>query len=131
MYGAVKLAVCNSTSKIFPGMKDHSMETKMFDIEHFNHLNYIKKEPLTGSMKGMRYMLRKKTEGEENFMEGIVWPEPYCYAKTPEEKKTRKRFTLDAEGLAEAVDWLNEEWDRGKNLRKTGESYAGITEYTI
>lgn len=86
------------------------MEQKMLNIEQFHHLNYIKKEPLTGSIKGMRYMLRKKTEGEEDFMEGIVWPEPFCYAKTPEEKKIRKRFALSAEGLAEAVEWLNEEY---------------------
>lgn len=32
----------------------------MIEAEHFNHLNYIKKEPLSGSMDGMRYMLMKK-----------------------------------------------------------------------
>lgn len=80
----------------------------VIDAEHFNHLNYIKKEPLTGSMNGMRYMLKKRTEGEESYMEGIVWPEPLGYAKTPEDQKTRERFTLDAEGMAAAVDWLNE-----------------------
>lgn len=80
----------------------------MIDAEHFNHLNYIKKEPLTGSMDGMRYMLIKKSEGEESYMEGIVWPEPLGYAKTPEERKTRKRFSLDTTGVAEAVAWLNE-----------------------
>lgn len=80
----------------------------MIDAEHFNHLNYIKKEPLTGSMDGMRYMLRKKADGEASCMEGIVWPEPFGYAKTPEEQKSRKRFTLDAAGVAQAVGWLNE-----------------------
>lgn len=83
----------------------------MLDISHFNHLNYIKKEPLTGSMNGMRYLLTKKTEGEESCMLGVVWPEPYCYAKTPKEQKKEKRFSLDAEGLAAAVDWLNEEYE--------------------
>lgn len=80
----------------------------MIDAAHFNHLNYIKKEPLSGSMGGMRYMLMKKAEGAESSMEGIVWPEPLGYAKTPEGKKTRKRFTLDEAGLAEAAAWLNE-----------------------
>ena len=79
----------------------------MIEAEHFKHLNYIKKEPLSGSMDGMRYMLMKKTEGEETYMEGIVWPEPLGYARTPEEKKTRKRFSLDAPGIAEAIEWLN------------------------
>lgn len=80
----------------------------MIDAEHFHHLNYIKKEPLTGSISGMRYLLQKKTEKEESRMEGVVWPEPLGYAKTPEDKKTRKRFSLDEEGLQEAVKWLNE-----------------------
>lgn len=84
----------------------------MIDPEHFNHLNYIKKEPLTGSMDGMRYMLKKKSEGEDSYMEGIVWPEPLGYAKTPEEKKTRRRFTLDAAGVADAVGWLNEMYQK-------------------
>lgn len=80
----------------------------MIEAEHFKHLNYIKKEPLSGSMDGMRYMLMKKADGEENCMEGVVWPEPLGYAKTPEEQKTRKRFTLDVSGMAEAIEWLNE-----------------------
>lgn len=93
-------------------LKKENNGRNMIDAEHFNHLNYIKKEPLTGSMDGMRYMLRKKAEGEESFMEGIVWPEPLCYAKTPEEKKTRRRFMLDAAGMAEAVEWLNEMYQK-------------------
>lgn len=84
----------------------------MIEAEHFKHLNYIKKEPLSGSMDGMRYMLMKKTEGEETYMEGIVWLEPLGYAKTPEEQKTRKRFSLDASGIAEAIAWLNEMYQK-------------------
>ncbi len=80
----------------------------MIEAEHFKHLNYIKKEPLSGSMDGMRYMLMNKADGEENYMEGVVWPEPLGYAKTPEEQKTRRRFTLDVSGMAEAIEWLNE-----------------------
>ena len=57
-------------------------------------------------------MLMKKTEGEETYMEGIVWPEPLGYAKTPEEQKTRKRFSLDASGIAEAIAWLNEMYQK-------------------
>ena len=33
--------------------------------------NYIKKEEYTGSMEGMRYMLRKK-EGEEVRLEAVI-----------------------------------------------------------
>ena len=34
--------------------------------------NYIKKEEYTGSMEGMRYMLRKK-EGEEVRLEAVIY----------------------------------------------------------
>lgn len=84
----------------------------MLDKEIFHPLNYIKKEEYSGSMDGMRYMLRKGTEGEKVYMEGIVWPEPLGYAKTPEEEKTRRRFSLDSEGMAEAAAWLNEMYSR-------------------
>ena len=84
----------------------------MIEKDKFHVLNYVKKEEYTGSMDGMRYMLMKKTEGEETYMEGIVWPEPLGYAKTPEEQKTRKRFSLDASGIAEAIAWLNEMYQK-------------------
>ena len=32
----------------------------MIDYDHFHVLNYVKKEEYTGSMNGMRYMLKKK-----------------------------------------------------------------------
>lgn len=92
----------------------------MFDIEHFNHLNYIKKEPLSGSKDGMRYLFMKKKEGDDTYMLGVIWPEPYGYAKTPQEQKIEKRFTLDHDGLVDAVAWLNEhchEYIRYKGLK--------------
>lgn len=92
---------------------------KMFDVEKFNHLNYIKKEPFSGSYQGMRYLLESKKEmveeKEVKYMLATVWPEPFGYSKTPEEKKTRKRFTLDSAGMAEVVSWLNEQYE---NYRK-------------
>ena len=84
----------------------------MFDVEHFNHLNYIKKEPLSGSQNGLRYMFMKKKEGDDVYMLGVVWPEPFGYAKTPKEQKTEKRFTLDQDGIVDAVAWLNEQYER-------------------
>lgn len=87
----------------------------MFDAEHFNNLNYIKKEPLSGSYKGMRYLLEAKKEiveeEEHKYMVGTVWPEPFGYFKTPDDQKTVKRFSLDADGIADAVAWLNEQYE--------------------
>lgn len=78
----------------------------VIEYEHFHVLNYVKKEEYTGSMDGMRYMLKKK----EDNLEVIIWPEPYGYAKTPEEKKMRKEFAFSEDGLQEAVRFLNEQW---------------------
>lgn len=87
----------------------------MIDEEHFHILNYVKKEEYTGSMEGMRYMLKKKTvseeEGEKTFLEVIIWPEPYGYAKTEEDRKQRKNFEFSEEGLKEAVRYLNSQFE--------------------
>lgn len=84
----------------------------MIEYEHFHVLNYVKKEEYTGSMDGMRYMLKKKDDN----LEVIIWPEPYNYAKTPEEKKQRMKFEFSEEGLQKAVVYLNEQWTSQKPL---------------
>lgn len=81
----------------------------MIDKDKFHVLNYVKKEEYTGSTEGMRYMLKKKAAGEETMLEVIIWPEPYGYAKTPEQRKQHKEFLFSQEGLEEAVDWMNEQ----------------------
>lgn len=84
------------------------------------HLGFIKKEPQTGSHKGIRYMLCKKTmelEGQteedkktEDVINVCVWPEPNCYEQTSEELKTYRTFPLTEEGCDEAVIWINKKW---------------------
>lgn len=88
----------------------------MIDKERFHVLNYVKKEEYTGSMDGMRYMLKKKVQGDETKLEVIIWPEPFCYAKTEEEKKQRITFAFTPEGVSEAGDWLNEQYLAQKPL---------------
>ena len=77
--------------------------------------NYVKKEEYTGSMNGMRYMLKKKVvprdDQEETCLEVIIWPEPYGYARTEEEKKLRKDFPFSEDGLKEAVVYLNQQFE--------------------
>lgn len=88
----------------------------MIEKEKFHVLNYVKKEEYSASMDGMRYMLRKKETEEGAKLEVIIWPEPYCYAKTEEEKKQRRDFPFSAEGVGEAADWLNEQYVQQKPL---------------
>ena len=75
-------------------------------------VNYIKKEPFSGGYKGMRYQLVKSGDG----MEVTIWPEPYNYFHTPDEKKQRKEFPLTLEGRDEAVAWMNEQYEVQKPL---------------
>lgn len=84
----------------------------MIKAEEFNYLNYIKKEELIGSDTGMRYMLKKNGDS----IVVTIWPEPYCYAKTPESKKIRKEVPLTTEGVEEARVWINDQHDKMKEL---------------
>ena len=88
----------------------------MIEKENFNVLNYIKKEEYTGSMEGMRFMLKKKDYEDGPKLETIIWPEPYCYAKTEEEKKRRKEFDFTSDGVGEAADWLNGQYEEDKAI---------------
>lgn len=88
----------------------------MIDKEKFHVFNYVKKDQYTASMDGMRYMLKKTEKEEGSVLEVIIWPEPYCYAKTLEENKQRTEFPFTAEGVEQAADWLNEQYVQQKAL---------------
>ena len=88
----------------------------MIDKDNFHVFNYIKKEEYTASMSGMRYMLRKKETEDGTVLEVVIWPEPYCYAKTEEAKMQLMDFTFSQEGVMEAADWLNEQYEVQKAL---------------
>lgn len=88
----------------------------MINKETFHVFNYVKKEEYTASMDGMRYMLKKKDTEEEPLLEVIIWPQPYGYAKTPEEKKQRTTFEFSPTGVEMAADWLNEQYELQRPL---------------
>ncbi len=72
-------------------------------------LNYLKKEAYSGSGDGIRFMLKKGAapEGEGEVLELWIWPEPLCFEKTAEEKRSQKLFSFDQEGLDAAVDMIS------------------------
>ena len=79
----------------------------MIDKSTFHPLNYIKKEEYSGSMDGMRYMLKRVKSGEEDKIRVTIWPEPFGINKTPEEEKQSVEVALSEDGVNEAADWLN------------------------
>lgn len=76
----------------------------------FMPLAYFKKEAYTAGFKGMRYKVHKKKTEEGEILEAVIWPEPFCCNKTPEEKKQYQQFPFSKEGIEACVDWLNEQY---------------------
>lgn len=87
----------------------------MIDKQTFHPLNYIKKEEYSGSMDGMRYLLKRDKDGEEDAIRVTVWSEPLGIYKTPQEKQTSILVPLTAEGVEQAADWLNEQYETRKD----------------
>lgn len=44
-----------------------------------------------------------------------IWPEPYCFEKTADEKKVSKQFEFSEEGKISAIQWMNEEYEKRKD----------------
>ncbi|MDE5598451.1 MAG: hypothetical protein K2J04_11565, partial [Lachnospiraceae bacterium] len=75
----------------------------MINKETFHPLNYIKKEEYSGSMDGMRYMLKRVKSGEEDKIKVTIWPEPFGIHRTPEEEKESIEVALSEAGVDEAA----------------------------
>lgn len=74
------------------------------------HLNYIKKEPQSGSCCGMRYLFAKGKNEKGDCLDVTIWPEPFCFIKTPADQKDTCQFPLTQEGVEDGVNWLNEQY---------------------
>ena len=96
----------------------------MIDLHGQISVGFLKKSRFTGSFRGMRYLLQKaermvesteegQEEKKETVLEAVIWPEPYSYESTEEDKKHGRDFPFGEDGLWKAVDWLNEEFEKG------------------
>ena len=82
-----------------------------YDVSSF----YNKKAVLKCSFKGMRYQVEGISKGEdEKVLLADVWPEPFCYEKTPEKFHTIKEFEYSEKGLDEVYDWICSQYDSRK-----------------
>lgn len=82
----------------------------MIELHGQISMAFLKKSRFTGSYQGMRYLLQKaertKEQGSqeqedktETVLEAVIWPEPFHYEKTEEEKKHKKDFPFHEDGL--------------------------------
>lgn len=83
---------------------------------------FLKKRAFKGSCGGMNYWLQKEEMDGETKLEAVIWPGPFIYEKTPEEKKERNYFEFSNDGIDAAVTWMNEQfaahpdrWEEAKN----------------
>lgn len=83
----------------------------MINLDGMISIPYLKKTTFTGSHRGMNFMIRKQSGDDGDKMQAIVWPGPYIFSVTEDEKKTFRDFEFSREGLKEAIEWLNEYYE--------------------
>lgn len=95
----------------------------LYDVKSF----YNKKAVLKASYEGMRYQVEqisKEEDGEEEkYLKATVWPEPFCYEKTKDEKKEETFFPYTEEGLDQVYDWLCQKYDQEKDRWEHSRDY--------
>lgn len=76
-------------------------------------LNFYKSSPFTGSDGNLRYRIEKVelpiegSEDTETKLQATVWPGPFAFANTADEKKTTYVAAFSEDGLQDITDWIN------------------------
>jgi len=106
----------------------------MIDKDSFMPLNFFKKTDYFGSLSGLRYRIGKaavpytdeeraackkegKALGEDDLktvLRATIWEGPFCYGKHDEKTEYHEDFPFTAEGIDLAADWINGEYETGK-----------------
>lgn len=71
----------------------------------------LKKGGFTGSYKGMRFFVKSFEKGK---ITAFIYPEPYSFDKTPDDKKQSQDFEYTSEGVDECIEWLNRMYEDNK-----------------
>lgn len=70
---------------------------------------------------GMRYMIKPVIEKNPDHskkgvsLEAYIWPEPFCFEKTDEDKIMHRSFGFSEEELDKVYDWLCESYEKYKD----------------
>jgi hypothetical protein len=97
------------------------MEQKINEKDFYGINYYEYGKPFLGSYKGMRYKLARNPlenvffkspeEKANGTLLAVVWPEPFSFDVTPDDKKVSCEFPFSDEGRRAAVDWINEQYE--------------------
>ena len=74
----------------------------------------LKKGPFSGSHRGMRYLFRGDDGKASTTFTVFIYPEPWCFEQTPDNEKESAVFPLTGEGMDQAISWLFEKYETGK-----------------
>ena len=91
-------------------------------------VNGLKKEPFSGSHRGMRYLFQGDDGKSSTTFTVFIYPEPWCFEQTPDEKKESAVFPLTEEGMDQAVAWL---WERNDADRERWSDAEKEMMYTV
>lgn len=81
----------------------------MIRREDILSMEYLKKTEFTGCHQGMRYRLEGvKREEDKKVLLCTVWPEPFNFFSTPDDKKESAEFLFEEDGIVDAVSWMND-----------------------
>jgi hypothetical protein len=84
----------------------------MLDTECILSLNFLAYKGIqTGDHHGMRYRMIRAGEEPDFRIDAWVWPEPFSFEFTPEEKKTQASFPFSEEGRLSAIHWMQEQYE--------------------
>lgn len=75
--------------------------------------DFYKKEKFSGSFRGMRYRIEKKTDGEVKSFLVTSWPGPYNYVSTEDALKTCREFPFEEGQLQDITNYLNQVYENG------------------
>ena len=104
------------------GESEHSDEKEVIHASDlYGYTHYLYGEAFLGSYGGMRYRVAREPlkkvfySPQEEWAKDAtflvsVWPEPYSYEKTPDEKKQSFSFPFTDEGRLMAVKCLNRQY---------------------
>ena len=77
-------------------------------------LSFYEKLPFYGSEDGIRYKVERINTDEKKQFLVHVWPEPYAFDETEDEKKKNAVFDFSEDGIMEVADWIN------RNIQNAG-----------
>ena len=87
----------------------------MLDEKSILSLNFLTYGGVqTGDHHGMRYRMVRGGEKPDYHIDAWVWPEPFSFDATEEEKKTHQEFPFSEEGRHEAIAWMLEQYETRK-----------------